>query len=327
MNFQKKFKLKSFVFVLINDFSLIAFSNAIEPLRLANRLAREELYSWKITSETGERVKCSSGFYFDVDSSIHQINNDDYLLFCGGENIKKNITKTLINWIRKESRKQIYIGSICTGTYILAKAGIINDVSSTIHWENRESIKEEFEYLNITDSIFTIDKKRFSAAGGTASIDLMLNIISQDHGVNFAKKIADQVLHDSIRTEFDKQLPFIPNRIGVRNPRILNAIQIMEINIEEPLKPSDIAIELGISLRQLERLFQRFFKLSPKNYYMKIRLQKARHLLLQTEMNVLQIAMATGFTSSSHFSKCYKLQFNIAPFKERGFSNKEGSVN
>ncbi|MFL2802204.1 MAG: GlxA family transcriptional regulator [Paracoccaceae bacterium] len=327
MNFQKKLELKSFVFVLINDFSLIAFSNAIEPLRLANRLAQKELYSWKIASETGERVKCSSGFYFDVDSSIHQIRNNDYLIFCSGENIKKNITKTILNWIRKESRKQIYIGSICTGTYILAKAGIINDVSSTIHWENRESLKEEFEYLNITDSIYTIDKKRFSAAGGTASIDLMLNIISQDYGVNFAKKIADQVLHDSIRTEFDRQLPLIPNRVGVRNPRILNAIQIMEINIEEPLKPSDIAIDLGISLRQLERLFQRFFKLSPKNYYMKIRLQKARHLLLQTEMNVLQIAMATGFTSSSHFSKCYKLQFNITPFNERGFSNKESSVN
>ena len=151
----------------------------------------------------------------------------------------------------------------------------------------------------------------------------MLNIISQDHGVSFAKKIADQVLHDSIRTEFDKQLPLLPNRIGVRNPKILSAIKIMEINIEDPLKPSEIALDLKISLRQLERLFQRFFKLSPKNYYMKIRLQKARQLLLQTEMNVLQIAMATGFTSSSHFSKCYKLEFNITPFKERGFSNKE----
>ena len=129
--------------------------------------------------------------------------------------------------------------------------------------------------------------------------------------------------NDSIRTEFDKQLPLLPNRIGVRNPKILSAIKIMEINIEDPLKPSEIALDLRISLRRLERLFQRFFKLSPKNYYMKIRLQKARQLLLQTEMNVLQIAMATGFTSSSHFSKCYKLEFNITPFKERGFSNKE----
>ena len=323
MNYLKKTELKNFVFILINDFSLIAFSNAIEPLRLANRLAQKQLYSWKITSETGEKVKCSSGFYLDVDSSIHTIQNDDYLIICSGENIKKNITKTILNWIRKQARKQINIGSICTGTYILAKAGIISDVTSTIHWENREALKEEFENLNITDSIYTIDKKRFSAAGGTASIDLMLNIISQDHGVSFAKKIADQVLHDSIRTEFDKQLPLLPNRIGVRNPKILSAIKIMEINIEDPLKPSEIALDLRISLRQLERLFQRFFRLSPKNYYMKIRLQKARHLLLQTEMNVLQIAMATGFTSSSHFSKCYKLEFNITPFKERGFANKE----
>ena len=323
MNIQKKYKYKNFVFVLINDFSLIAFSNAIEPLRIANRQAQKEIYTWKLMSENGENVKCSSGFLFKVDSPISQIDNDDFVILCAGQNIKKNTTKKLLNWIRKESRKKIYIGSICTGTYVLAKAGLINDIPSTIHWENREALKEEFEHLNISDAIYTIDKKWFSAAGGTTSIDLMLNIISQDQGVNFAKKIADQVLHDSIRTEFDKQLPLIPNRVGVRNPRILTAIQMMELNIEEPLKPSDIALSLGISLRQLERLFQRFFNLSPKNYYMKTRLQKARHLLLQTEMNVLQIAMATGFTSSSHFSKCYKLEFEITPFKERGFSNRE----
>ena len=150
MNYLKKTELKNFVFILINDFSLIAFSNAIEPLMLANRLAQKQLYSWKITSETGEKVKCSSGFYLDVDSSIHTIQNDDYLIICSGENIKKNITKTILNWIRKQARKQINIGSICTGTYILAKAGIISDVMSTIHWENRESLKEEFENLNIT---------------------------------------------------------------------------------------------------------------------------------------------------------------------------------
>ncbi len=261
MNIQKKYKYKNFVFVLINDFSLIAFSNAIEPLRIANRQAQKEIYTWKLMSENGENVKCSSGFLFKVDSPISQIDNDDFVILCAGQNIKKNTTKKLLNWIRKESRKKIYIGSICTGTYVLAKAGLINDIPSTIHWENREALKEEFEHLNISDAIYTIDKKWFSAAGGTASIDLMLNIISQDQGVNFAKKIADQVLHDSIRTEFDKQLPLIPNRVGVRNPRILTAIQMMELNIEEPLKPSDIALSLGISLFQLESLFQRFFNL------------------------------------------------------------------
>ena len=112
MNYLKKYKLKRFVFILINDFSLIAFSNAIEPLRLANRLAQKQLYSWKITSENGERVKCSSGFYLDVDSSIHKIQNDDYLVICSGENIKKNITTTILNWIRKQARKQVYILSL-----------------------------------------------------------------------------------------------------------------------------------------------------------------------------------------------------------------------
>ena len=226
-----------------------------------------------------------------------------------------------MNWIRKEARKNTTIGAICTGTYILAKAGLLNDCKSTIHWENQDSLKEEFSDLTITESIYAIDKRRFTSAGGTASLDLMLYIISQDFHTGFAKLIADQMIHDSIRTELDKQLPSIPNRIGARNPKILTAIKSMEGNIEEPLSPLILAANLGISIRQLERLFQRYFAKSPKRYYMELRLQKARNLLLQTEMNVLQIALACGFSSSSHFSKCYKSAFNVTPHNERGFAN------
>ena len=312
---------RKFVFVLIKNFSLLAFCNAIEPLRIANRIAKKRLYCWELASELGAKVACSNGISLDVEVNIQNIKNSDYIVLCAGENVKKYTTKTIINWIRKEARNDTTIGAICTGTYILAKAGLLNNSKSTIHWENQESLKEEFADLAITESIYTLEKKRFTSAGGTASLDLMLNIIARDFNISFAKSIADQMIHDSIRTEVDKQLPSIPNRIGARNPKILTAIKSMENNIEEPLSPLTLANNLGISIRQLERLFQRYFSKSPKRYYMVLRLQKARNLLLQTEMNVLQIALACGFSSSSHFSKCYKSEFNVTPQKERGFAN------
>ena len=313
--------IRRFLFVLIEDFSLVAFSNAIEPLRLANRIAKKNVYSWELASEHGEKVTCSNGISIDVKVDIYSAKSPNYVLLCSGENVKNHTTKSLMNWIRKEARKNTTIGAICTGTYILAKAGLLNDCKSTIHWENQDSLKEEFSDLTITESIYAIDKRRFTSAGGTASLDLMLYIISQDFHTGFAKLIADQMIHDSIRTELDKQLPSIPNRIGARNPKILTAIKSMESNIEEPLSPLILAANLGISIRQLERLFQRYFAKSPKRYYMELRLQKARNLLLQTEMNVLQIALACGFSSSSHFSKCYKSAFNVTPHNERGFAN------
>ena len=292
---------KTFLFVLVENFSLVAFSNAIEPLRLANRVAKKNIYSWKLASDSSKKVTCSNGISLDTEVDINTIKTPDFIVLCSGENVKKYTTRSIVNWIRKESRNNTPIVAICTGAYILAKAGILNNKKSTIHWENQEALKEEFSNLNIIESVYSIDTNIFTSAGGTSSLDLMLNIISKDRDIKFAKLIADQMLHDSIRTEMDKQLPSIPNRIGARNPKILKAITHMENNIEEPISTSILAEKLKISIRQLERLFQKYFKKSPKRFYMGIRLQKARNLLLKTEMNVLQIALASGFSSSSHF--------------------------
>ena len=259
----------------------------------------------------------------DADVDINTIKKPDFIVLCSGENVKQYTTRSIVNWIRKEARNNTPIVAICTGAYVLAKAGILNNKKSTIHWENQEALKEEFSNLNIIESVYSIDTNIFTSAGGTSSLDLMLHIISKDRDIRFAKLIADQMIHDSIRTEMDKQLPSIPNRIVARNPKILKAITHMENNIEEPLSTLILAEKLKISIRQLERLFQKYFKKTPKSYYMGIRLQKARNLLLKTEMNVLQIALASGFSSSSHFAKCYKSEFDVTPHNERGFANKK----
>jgi transcriptional regulator GlxA family with amidase domain len=168
-----------------------------------------------------------------------------------------------------------------------------------------------------------MDGNRFTAAGGVSPIDLMLSIISKDISQDAANWVADQMIYNSARTEKDGQRLSIPTRIGVRHPKLANVIKMMEENIEEPISPSLLAQEVGMSTRQLERLFRRYLDRSPKRYYMELRLQKARNLLMQTDMSVINVALACGFTSPSHFSKCYRSQYDTTPYRERGIQNGE----
>jgi transcriptional regulator GlxA family with amidase domain len=205
----------------------------------------------------------------------------------------------------------------------LAKAGLLDGRRSTIHWENLDSFEEEFPDIDLQKTVFTMDGNRFTAAGGVSPIDLMLSIISKDISQDAANWVADQMIYNSARTEKDGQRLSIPTRIGVRHPKLANVIKMMEENIEEPISPSLLAQEVGMSTRQLERLFRRYLDRSPKRYYMELRLQKARNLLMQTDMSVINVALACGFTSPSHFSKCYRSQYDTTPYRERGIQNGE----
>jgi AraC family transcriptional regulator, glycine betaine-responsive activator len=207
---------------------------------------------------------------------------------------------------------------LCTAGYTLAKAGLLDGKRATIHWENQDSFAEEFEEVILTKSVFVIDGNRITTAGGTASIDLMLKIIADDHGEDLANLVADQLIYTSIRTDQDTQRLSIPTRIGVRHPKLGQVIRMMEQAIEDPISPATLAKEVGMSTRQLERLFRRYLNRSPKRYYMELRLGKARNLLMQTDMSVINVALACGFASPSHFSKCYRAHYNTTPYRERG---------
>ena len=208
----------------------------------------------------------------------------------------------------------------------MAKAGLLDGKKATIHWENQDSFLEEFEDVRMTKSVFVVDGNRMSTAGGTASLDLMLKIVAQDHGEDIANSVADQLIYSAIRTDQDTQRLSIPTRIGVRHPKLSQVIQIMENNIEDPISPATLADDVGMSTRQLERLFRRYLIRSPKRYYMELRLQKARNLLMQTDMSVINVALACGFASPSHFSKCYRAHYQTTPYRERGTLGKPTSV-
>ena len=309
---------KNFVFLLLDQFSMIAFTSAIEPLRLANSYNDTPLYSWTLISENGETALTSSNIEVNVSGSLGDLNRNDTIVVCGGVNIKDNTTKPVLNWLRREARKGMPVGGLCTASYSLAAAGLLNNKKCTIHWANYDSFEEEFPDVELVKSVFTSEEKRFTSAGGTASVDLMLKIISDDHGAEITNWCADQMIYNSMRTEHDEPRLSIPTRIGVRHPKLSKVIQMMEQNIEEPISPSSLASDVGMSTRQLERLFRRYLDRSPKRYYMELRLQKARNLLMQTDMSVINVALACGFASPSHFSKCYRTQYETTPYRERG---------
>jgi len=311
-------KPRRFIFVLLENFTLLSFASAIEALRIANRMAEHPLYEWKLAGEGGTTVTCSAGTEFKLDMDLDDTMRDDTVLVCSGISVQAATTKRLVSWLRREARKGPIIGGLCTAAYTLAKAGLLDGKRATIHWENQDSFAEEFDEVELTKSVFVVDKNRLTTAGGTSSIDLMLKIIADDHGEELANAVADQLIYSSIRTDQDTQRLSVPTRIGVRHPKLSLVIQMMESNIEEPISPAILARDVGMSTRQLERLFRRYLNRSPKRYYMELRLQKARNLLMQTDMSVINVALACGFASPSHFSKCYRAHYNTTPYRERG---------
>jgi transcriptional regulator GlxA family with amidase domain len=309
---------RRFVFLLLDRFTMLSFAGAIEPLRIANRVSGKTLYEWKLAGETGDTATCSNGAAFRLDMGLGDLDRDDTLLVCGGIDVQKATSKPIIAWLRREARRGLAIGGLCTGAWAVAKAGLLDGKKATIHWENQDGFLEEFEEVKLTKSVFVVDGNRLSTAGGTSSIDLMLKLIAADHGDEIANTVADQLIYSSIRTDQDTQRLSIPTRIGVRHPKLSQVIQMMEQNIEDPISPADLAEDVGMSTRQLERLFRRYLNRSPKRYYMELRLQKARNLLMQTDMSVINVALACGFASPSHFSKCYRAHYSTTPYRERG---------
>ena len=309
---------RRFIFVLLENFSMLSFAGAIEPLRIANRMLGREAYRWLLAGEGGTTTLCSNGVAFGLDMGLSDLERDDIVMVCGGMHAQRATTKPLLTWLRKTARRGAMIGGLCTGSYALAAAGLLDGKRATIHWENHDGFAEDFVDVKLTKSVFVMDGNRVSTAGGTASMDLMLTLVSDHHGEELASLVADQLIYSSIRTDQDTQRLSIPTRIGVRHPKLSQVIEIMERNTEEPVSPARLARDVGMSTRQLERLFRRYLNRSPKRYYMELRLQKARNLLMQTEMSVINVALACGFASPSHFSKCYRAFYDTTPYRERG---------
>lgn len=304
-------------FFLVPEFSFIALASAVEPLRLANRVSGRTLYSWRTCSIDGRPVQASNGVSIPTDSAIADAGALPMVIVCGGVNVQQHTDKALIGRLRRLASHGATVGAVCTGSHVLARAGLLDGYRCTIHWENLGSFTEEFPELEVTSELFEIDRNRFTCAGGTAALDMMLHIIARQMGHDTAALVADQLIHHRIRDGHERQRMELRSRLGVSHPKLLAVISHMEESLEEPKSCGQLASAVGLSTRQLERLFRQYLDRAPTRYYLGLRLNRARFLLLQTSLPILTVALACGFVSASHFSKSYRETFGRTPSQER----------
>jgi AraC family transcriptional regulator, glycine betaine-responsive activator len=303
--------------MLVPEFSMLAFSAALEPLRMANRLADRPLYQWEIIAETRDPVFASSGLAVTPEQTLEDIRDPDIVFVCGGLDIHRNTRKSHLSFLQRAAQRRIALGALCTGSYCLAKAGVLDGYRSTIHWENLASMREAFPNIVVTMEVFEIDRDRYTSSGGSAPLDMMLHVIAADHGQDLANAISEVFICERIRGRHDRQRIPLRTRLGTSQPKLMEAVALMEANIEEPMSLDELAHHAGLSRRQLERLFQKHLGCVPTRYYLELRLTRARQLLLQTSMSIVDVAFACGFVSAPHFSKCYRDYFGIPPRDER----------
>jgi len=305
-----------FCFVLIPGFSLVALSCAIDALRAANQISGTPVYQWQTVTPEGTGAISSSSITLPADN-LDEVRIPDLIAICGGDRSHDYSNMKLTNWLQKQAKAGTHIGSISDGAFVLAEIGLFDWVQSTIHWKCYDAYRERFPSLNIRPSILEIASKRFSCAGGTSSLDLMLHFIREKHGGELAGQIADNYFHDVIRDGSREQHVTNAFRYSGRNPTLANALLMMEQNLEIPLHISQIADSLSLSRRQIDRIFNRELDKTPKDIYFDMRLNRANGLLVQTGMSITEIAIGCGFQSASHLSKYFTRRFNVTPGQYR----------
>ncbi|MFN3577619.1 MAG: GlxA family transcriptional regulator [Tabrizicola sp.] len=307
---------RDFAFLVLPRFTLLAFSSAIEPLRIANQLTQAPLYRYRLVSMDGASVESSSGVRVEVDQGLEPLTRDTTAIVCSGTDASLAADRRVLAWLRDHARRGGGLGAVCTGAYTLARAGLLGDDTPAVHWENRPAFRELFD-VEPLEQIYVIGRRHFSCAGGEAGVDLMLALIARDHGQRLADAVAEMCLHSRRREASTTQKKVYPAPMLARHPAVAQVIAAMQANIATPLDRDELARVFGRSPRHLERIFRQVVQETPKGYYLGLRLQEARDLLSDTTMSILEVALATGFNSRSSFSKAFRKRFGHSPARAR----------
>jgi AraC family carnitine catabolism transcriptional activator len=303
---------REFAFLALPRFTLLAFSSALEPLRIANQLTQQPLYRWSLVSMDGRPIESSAGVRIEVDQGLGPLHRETTVVVCSGTDASQAADRSVLAWLRGHAKQGGGIGAICTGAYTLARAGLLGEDSPAVHWENRPAFRELFD-VEPLHQLYVIGKKHFSCAGGEAGVDMMLALIARDHGQKLADAVGEMCLHARRRDADVAQKAMYPAAMVQRHPAIARVIAAMKENIATPLSQDELARVFGRTPRHLERIFKAVMQETPKSYYLGLRLQEARNLLNETTLSILEVAVATGFNSRSSFSKAYKTRFGASP--------------
>lgn len=306
---------RTYAFVLVPGFTLLAFSSAVEPLRIANQLSQKPLYRWQILSETGEPVRSSSGIAIVVDNRLSSLDRETTILVCAGNPITAAVAPPVVAAVARHYRFGGNVGGICTGSVALAKAGLLHDRRFTLHWENQPAFREMFPDDPPSQNRFERDERVISCGGGAASTDMMLAIIAADHGNDFAAMVSEMCLRTVMPGVDAEQRSSLSTLMSSRNPVLIATVNLMNRHLDNPLGMEELAEAAGYSRRHLERLFQNTVAMSPGEFYRGLRLDRGRNLLSTTDLTLMEVSLACGYDSVSHFSKSFRRRFGVPPTK------------
>ena len=313
---QPPVRTRVFRFLLLPEFSAIGFLSALEPLRVVNRFL-ENAYQWRLLSLDGGPVTASNGMSLNVDGSIDAAVSSETVIVVASYNPLVHYQRPLRVWLHSAWQAGAILGALDTGAFVLAEARLLGSQPITLHWEAKAAFLERYPTLRVTDDLFLINDRCMTCAGGTSAIDMMLASIAQEHGKSMAAAVSEQLVLGRIRNQADHQRMQISTRYGVHNNHAVRVIEVMEQHLEEPLAPEALAALIGVSQRQMERLFRSHLQQTPAHFYLSLRLARARELLQQTALSVTAICVACGFVSASCFSRAYRKQFGVSPTVDR----------
>jgi len=303
----------SVVFLLVDDFALMSYSAVIEPLRAANLLAGKALYQMHHIAATGADAVSSSGAVVGSTAHVGDAMDLDLLFVVAGGNPAAFRDAGVFRWLRQLSRDGVVLGGVSGGPVVLAAAGLMEKRRMTVHWEHAAALAEISPSLLLERTLYVQDRDRITCAGGTAPLDMMHALIAEHHGVGFARKVSDWFLHTDVRPSSGPQRAGLVERYRTTNGPVIQAIEIMENHIADPLELELIGNVTGLGTRQLNRLFRDKLGISTMAFYRRLRLEKAMGFLTQSTLTITDIALATGFSHSAHFAQAFRARYSATP--------------
>lgn len=296
----------------IPGFALMSYASVVEPLRAANLLSGETVYE-TLHFTMGTRAQSSGVAAIDAGSPIGGDPGLDLLFVVAGGDPAAFSDGRVLAWLRQLARRGVVLGGVSGGPVILARAGLMAGRRMTVHWEHAPALSEISPGLLVERNLYVVDRDRVTCAGGTAPLDLMHALIAEHHGGALARRVSDWFLHTDIRPSGGPQRSGLAERIGTRSAPVLDAVAAMENHIADPLSLEQLAGSAGTSPRNLNRLFQQHLTQTVMEFYRGLRLDLARRLLLNAPLSVTEIALATGFASSAHFSRAFSARWGYPP--------------
>jgi AraC family transcriptional regulator, glycine betaine-responsive activator len=315
--------LHRFGFLTLPNFSMIAFTNAVEAFRCANYVDARAGYSWQVVTLDGSPARASNGLLLEPTVSLDAAGPLDVVFVCGGVDVRHAVSRRLSAALRRLARSGIALGALCTGTFALAEAGVLEGYRCAIHWENLPAIRDEFPRVGFVEDLFTIDRDRLTCTGGIAPLDMMLFLIRARLGANLASVVSAEFILERIRPGAERQYEPLRGQPAQGHPVLERAVRIIEDSLEAPVPVRAVARAARVSVRQLERLFRQYLRTTPAAYSSALRLERARALLRLTATPVTDIGLACGFQSPSYFSTAYRQRFGHAPRAERRVAAEE----